>query len=313
MKVTIVGGINYDLNITSVNKIIPFDSNPSKINYSSGGVGRNIAEVLGKAFCNDQNYEIIMLGAVGKDFEGNFILKETEKACVNCSYIKKDEKYNTGKYITFNDKNNDLYVAANDMEIYDNIKNEDIEKWNEILIDSDILLIDTNLKIEIINLILSIIYSFSKKVFTIIETVSMNKITKLRELKYKVDILKTNKNEFMHLYGLHDEKQIFKTCKKIKSFHDIIITNKEKEVIYYSNKKINFINTIKTDVINSNGAGDSFTGGLIYGILNNFNMIKSIKYGNIFASLSLSSKNIFIENFNIDFVNKIYRRNYNEN
>ncbi|MDK2945644.1 carbohydrate kinase family protein [Geotoga petraea] len=309
MKVTIIGGINYDLTITSLNKIIPFDSNPSKINYSPGGVGRNIAEVLGKAFYKNHKHEITMLGAVGLDFEGEFVLKETENAGVNCKNVKKDKKISTGKYITFNDVNNDMYVAANDMSIYDHISKEDILLWENILKSTEILLIDTNLNIEIINKVLSLT---PKNIITIIETVSMNKILKLKGLRYDVDILKTNKNEFMYFYNLDEEHQIFEKCKNIKSFHDIIITNKEKEVLYYSDQKMDYIKTISSDVINSNGAGDSFTAGLVYGLMNNFSIIKSIEYGNVFASLSLRSEKIFPSILKIEKINEIYRRSYDE-
>jgi pseudouridine kinase len=310
MIVTIAGGINYDLSIIALNKIIPFDSNPSKILYSSGGVGRNIAEIIGKSQMNNENVVVYLLGVVGDDPEGRYVVRETQKSNVKCDYVNVDDRFNTGKYITFNDFDNDMYVAANDMEIYDNLDVDIVEKWENILKKTDILIMDTNLDIKIINKVLSLI---PEETLSIIETVSMNKIIKLKKLKYDIDILKTNKNEFMHFYGIEKEGQIFDMCKKIKSFHDIIITNKENKVIYFTDNEIKYIKTINSNVVNSNGAGDSFTAGLVYGILANLNIFDSIKYGNIFAYLSLNSESVFKDIIDEKELTILYRRYYSEN
>lgn len=310
MIVTVIGGINYDLSITSLNKIIPFDSNPSKVFYAPGGVGRNIAEVIGKSQINNKNVEVYLLGVVGNDPEGNYVIKETKKSNVKCEFVNVNDHFNTGKYITFNDNDNDMYVAANDMEIYDNLNIEVVEKWEKILKQTDILIMDTNLDINILNKVLSII---PKETLSIIETVSMSKIKKLKKLKFDIDILKTNRNEFMYFYGIEKEEQIFDSCKNIKSFHDIIITNKENDVIYYTDNEFKYVKTISSNVVNSNGAGDSFTAGLIYGILDDLNIFNSIKYGNIFAYISLNSESIFKDKIDEKELTTLYRRYYSEN
>jgi sugar/nucleoside kinase (ribokinase family) len=102
-------------------------------------------------------------------------------------------------------------------------------------------------------------------------------------------------------------------CKKIKSFHDIIITNKENKVIYFTDNEIKYIKTINSNVVNSNGAGDSFTAGLVYGILANLNIFDSIKYGNIFAYLSLNSESVFKDIIDEKELTILYRRYYSEN
>jgi sugar/nucleoside kinase (ribokinase family) len=117
----------------------------------------------------------------------------------------------------------------------------------------------------------------------------------------------------MYFYGLKAENQIFDICKKIKSFHDIIITNKENDVIYYSGEELKYVKTISSKVVNSNGAGDSFTAGIIYGILADLTIFDSIKYGNIFAYLSLNSKGIFKDKIYENELTNLYRRFYSEN
>ncbi|MGM0640538.1 MAG: carbohydrate kinase family protein [Thermotogota bacterium] len=309
MKISIIGGINYDLSINAYNKIIPFDSNPSKISYSAGGVSRNIAEVLGKLFKTYKNHNIYLYGVVGDDPEGDFILKQTERSGVDCSNVLKNNKINTGKYVTFNENNGDMYVAANDMRIFDYLDNDILKKWKHNLIDSDVVLLDANLNIDLIN---EILYLLPKNIITIIETVSMNKIIKLKKLNFTVDILKTNLKEFKYLYDFNNDNKILDVCKNIKSFHDIIITNGENEVFYYKNEEIKNIKTIKADVVNTNGAGDSFTGGFIYGICNGYDYIKSIRYGNVCSSFSLKTNYIFPDNISLNEINKLYRRYYFE-
>jgi len=309
MKISIIGGVNYDLIINAYNKIIPFDSNPSKISYSAGGVSRNIAEVLGKISKIDHNNKIFLYGLVGNDPEGKFVLEYTEESGVDCSNVIVKKDISTSKYITFNEDNGDMYVAANDMRLYDSIDKSILVKWKQSLMESDIVLLDTNLQIEIINEILDFL---PKNIITIIETVSMNKITKLKKLKHKIDILKTNIKEFKYLYDLKNDEEILEYCKNIKSFHDIIITNQEKEVLYIKENDIQKIKTIKTEVVNTNGAGDSFTAGFIYGVSKNYNYDDAIRYGNVFSTMSLKTNQIFPKEIRLNKIDKLYRRNYIE-
>lgn len=310
MNISIVGGINYDITINSLNQIIPFDSNPSKINYAAGGVGRNIAEVLGKVFLNENKISINLFGFLGDDPEGSYVIDYTKKCGVNCENIIIKEKNNTGKYITFNNSNSDMYVAANDMEIYNNVKLEEIYSWLDEIKKSDILILDTNISIDIINKILE---NITSSTLTIIETVSMNKIIKLKQLDHNIDILKTNMKEFNYLYNTINEKQILDKCKIIKSFHDIIITNGNKDVLFYTDENLEKIKITKSKVINTNGAGDSFLAGFLYGIVKGYSKIKSIMYGNIFSNISLSTNQIFPNEINDIDINNLYRRFYNEN
>ncbi|NLY20375.1 MAG: winged helix-turn-helix transcriptional regulator, partial [Tissierellia bacterium] len=73
--IVIIGGADVDIVGKPFNKLIEKDSNPGKITYSVGGVGRNIAENLAKLKVDTR-----LLTAIGNDRNGDLI---KENAMVN--------------------------------------------------------------------------------------------------------------------------------------------------------------------------------------------------------------------------------------
>ena len=63
--ITIVGGINIDIEGSPFKPLVPEDSNPGKIRMSFGGVGRNIAENVVRS-----GGSTAMISVVGEDHMG---------------------------------------------------------------------------------------------------------------------------------------------------------------------------------------------------------------------------------------------------
>lgn len=79
-----------------------------------------------------------------------------------------------------------------------------------------------------------------------------------------------------------DKLELFKkyqnSCKGI-----VIFTSADDDIIY-SDNGIHYFTPYKVDTIDTAGAGDSFRSGIIYGILNNYPIEKSIAFASLLAS-----------------------------
>lgn len=88
------------------------DSNPGKIKFTPGGVGRNIAHnfaLLGK--------NSWLLTAVGNDFYGQSLLAQTNQSGVHVDKCLIVSGENTSSYLSLLDNTGEMLVAINDMSI----------------------------------------------------------------------------------------------------------------------------------------------------------------------------------------------------
>lgn len=68
----------------------------------------------------------------------------------------------------------------------------------------------------------------------------------------------------------------------------VIVVTLEKDGCYVATKKKSFYsNTRKVNVVDTTGAGDAFSAGFLYGMLNNYNVEKCAEIGNAVASFAI--------------------------
>eukprot|EP00804_Cyclotella_cryptica_P018695 CCRYP_007193-RB/>CCRYP_007193-RB protein AED:0.06 eAED:0.06 QI:653/1/1/1/1/0.83/6/76/563 len=123
-------------------KLIIGTSNPGKIHRSDGGVGRNVAEVLGRL-----GSKPIFYTAVGNDEIGRGILRRLGQECgviSNEKTVNVVDDVGTAEYYALNDHSSALIGAIADMDVLSHIpipSDSDLE-------GVDFLVLDANLPVE---------------------------------------------------------------------------------------------------------------------------------------------------------------------
>ncbi|KAE9837854.1 pseudouridine kinase, partial [Escherichia coli] len=110
--IVIIGSANIDVAGYSHHPLNYADSNPGKIKFTPGGVGRNIAHnlaLLGK--------NAWLLSAVGGDFYGQSLLAQTNQSGVYVDKCLIVPGENTSSYLSLLDNTGEMLVAINDMSI----------------------------------------------------------------------------------------------------------------------------------------------------------------------------------------------------
>jgi pseudouridylate synthase / pseudouridine kinase len=137
LPVYIFGGSTVDLVGTPViqNAKLANTSTPGIVRTSYGGVGRNIAEALGRCFKNgnkpdhltDNHCNIKFVSFVGDDTYGVAILEQLSKLEIDITDVHVTSECSTATYQAILDSSGDLYVAIADMQIMDmmNMRNID--------------------------------------------------------------------------------------------------------------------------------------------------------------------------------------------
>ncbi|PWJ90046.1 pseudouridine kinase [Oceanotoga teriensis] len=317
--VSVIGGINIDLNAkTDYN--YKFNSNPGNIFYSAGGVGRNIAENISKL-----GIKTYLFGVVGLDIFGEYVIDTTKNINLDLSRILKTKKYSTGIYLSILNNDNDMSYAISDMKINSLIDRNYIKNNLEILLNSKLCIIDTNLDYETILYIVHFLNC--NKIKYIIEPVSIQKINKLYNIKENIQCITPNIVELRNFIDEdfvfnnekedndNDIKKIFDLIKyKINFIDDIIVTLGKDGVLFFDiiNDEYFYEKSFSIEVINANGAGDAFLAGYSYGIYNEFDKIKSVRLGICNSLINLQSDDTVSKLLSEDLLKKTYWRFYNE-
>ena len=143
-RVLVVGGSVNDVvaKPTEGNDLISFTSNPGNFVECDGGVGRNVAEVLGRLGAKP-----LLFSAVGSDTRGKHIIEKLQIECgVKCSEdsIPIVNDSHTATYLAVLDCSGDLHVAIADMKVFENIPMPS----EKIIAAADYIVIDANPNIE---------------------------------------------------------------------------------------------------------------------------------------------------------------------
>lgn len=114
-QVVVMGGIVMDIVAKPEGELMLNTSNPATCMESDGGVGRNIAEVLGRLGAHP-----LLYSAVGNDSRGQAILSRLETECGVSSArdtVKIIDGGRTATYLAVLDGEGEMHVACADMDI----------------------------------------------------------------------------------------------------------------------------------------------------------------------------------------------------
>ena len=302
--VSVIGGSNIDLQGSTDNPLILHDSNPGEISMSTGGVGRNIAENLSRI-----SIPAKIFSYVGTDALGEFLIEETQKANVDTTYIKKHSTLPTSQYLSVLDDNNDILISISDMRIIDEMSIDDIKSYSNIINQSSVIVIDTNIPTKVIQYIAN---EYSH-VPLFLDPVSISKTSKIINIVGKFHTVKPNKLEAELITGIKitDQQSMLRAAQNIfdRGCKQIFISLGEEGVFYYDGIEYGQYSQRHIEVTSANGAGDAFMAGIVYGFLKLDSIKKTARYASAAATIALKSKNTInndLSHSNIELILKEY-------
>jgi ribokinase len=234
------------------------------------------------------NVKTGFVGAVGHDKDGKRILSHMETAGIEIKNVKTLTQVSTAKVLVFVDSQGEramysLPGANKEMKVDD----QDIEylKTSEFSVFSAIPGIGS---IKKIIQIIDQIYLDTKPVFMpggLYSTLGLEKLIPIIKRSYLTVL---NRREIDIITGCKDEyiNGAAKLCKM--GCKNVAVTTGKNGAFVFSSTDMKGLN-VPTPilahgmVVDSTGAGDAFTAGLLYGLLNNNELPRSAIYGNLSA------------------------------
>lgn len=274
-KIAVVGSINMDL-------VVESDSLPKKgetilgNNFFSGPGGKGANQAVAAARLGG---DVTFFGSLGKDYFGSELEKNLTDERVK-PFIRYDENQSTGvALINVYDDDNSIIVVSGANNIYnqnylDQLKSELIKfdivlfqlEINDSLVFELIDHLSANDKIIILN------PAPAKKIAPSI----IDKITYLTPNEHECQIIFDSQESIETLVQRHPAK--------------LIVTCGEKGVCYYDGQVQVVPSMDVANIVDTTGAGDTFSGAFAYGIGRGDTLIKAIQFANVAAGLSITKK-----------------------
>lgn len=299
----VIGGANMDICGAASNTFKIKDSNPGIISMSAGGVARNIAENLALLEC-----QCHLIAAIGKDDFGNSLLNHANAVGINTDKILKLENKKTSIYLSIVDNTGEMISAISDMAIVNHITPEYIELHNEIIQKASVIVLDTNIPEKTLS---NIINRF-KEVPIIVDAVSTVKAMKIKEHLSGIHSLKCNKIEAEALSDIEGDLNAITNWFHQRGVVRIYITLGEEGAFYSEDQTSGKIAHQKQHckVINVTGAGDAFTAGIAYGLLKDWNIVKSTHFSMAASVIALNSGDTINPQMSLKKISNIMENEY---
>ncbi|MBZ9635375.1 ribokinase [Clostridium sp. FP1] len=283
-KICILGSLNLDIvlkveNMPKIGETIFAKS----LTTMPGGKGANQAVASRR-----MGSEVYMIGKVGLDSNGEFLVGKLENDGINTDYVFKDNKETTGTaIINVNCEGNNSIVVVAGANMSINI--DEIKQSYSIIKACDAIVAQFETPSEIT--IAAFNYARSQGIITILNPAPAKKIDE--NLLKCTDIIIPNETEACELTGILVED--LESAKKAAAnfikmgVNYVIITLGSKGAALITKEKAELIPAILVNAIDTTAAGDSFIGAVASKLgseeLNYENLKKAIVFANKVSSI----------------------------
>ncbi len=296
--ICVVGGINLDLSATSYSNACMEDSNPGKVNYTPGGVGRNIAENICRL-----GEKVSLIAPFGDDDYGKMLIKSCDEIGIDVSNRLNFPNENTGMYVCVNDYDGEMLIAISAMDICQKVLPNTLEDKIDFLNKSQLIVLDANLPES------SLVYiTENAKVPVFADAVSVAKCSKIKKILPKLTLVKANRFEAEALSDvpIKTMKDLEKAAKALLNtgLKNIIITLGKEGAFFANEKQYGTIPALKVNVLNVTGCGDAFMSAATVRYLYNQNLEDMAKYGIVAAGLSATHNSAVFPYLSMDMIKR---------
>ena len=263
-------------------------SNLGRVRNSEGGVARNIAENLARL-----EVETILLTAVGQDAAGRRVIRKCEEAGINCQYVNRIPNARTGTYLALLTPEGDLMTAISDFAVMESIDADYLKQHEALFADAAMIVIDATLTPAALATVFELAQRYQVRLCA--DPTTPQLAGKLCDYIDRMYMISPNAAETTVLCGLddpaHDHETAINTARHLVSLGAgvAVVTLGERGLAYADGSGGGFIPAINTRVVDPTGAGDAFSGAVIFGLLNEVPIDEAMRLGVTAASMTLQS------------------------
>ena len=278
--ILVVGSLNADLVVRVLRFPQPGETiSGEDLQVIPGGKGANQAVAAARL-----GSQVSMLGRVGKDSFGGFLLDNLGSNQVDSQFVKREDA-STGTAIIVVDPNgqNSIVLSAG---ANGKVSPADVESAS--FLNYDLLLLQ--LEIPVPAVLAAARRAKANNLQVILNPAPAREISD--ELIALVDFIIPNESELRLLTGT-DVKDVASAERAShillqRGAQNVIVTLGEKGALIVNSKQVTHVDTFRVDVVDTTAAGDAFIGGFSTALLQNMSLEESVRYGCACGALAAS-------------------------
>jgi ribokinase len=275
--ILVIGSLNADLVVRAPHFPLPGETiSGGDLQIIPGGKGANQAVAAAR-----QGASVAMIGRVGKDSFGPFLIESLKSNNVDASHVRVDESA-TGTAIIVVDSNgqNSIVLSAG---ANGKVSALDIDALN---LEAKVLLLQLEIPLETV--IHTAKWGKQKGMIVILNPAPARELPD--ELIANADYIIPNETELSLLSGVPvtDDASADKAAKVLLSrgAKNVIVTLGSNGALLVSEKQVIHVDAYKVEVIDTTAAGDAFIGGFASALLRGIEIEKAVKYANSCGALA---------------------------
>lgn len=280
-KIVVIGSLNYDIilkipRLPECGETLP----ANQVTFSAGGKGANQAVQAAKL-----GIHTYLVGCVGEDAHGAYLLDSAKNYGVNTDYIKKTKEA-TGMGIVNAVQDGSVFACIVRGANFA-ITNQEIDDAEKLMKEAELVILQMEIPQSINEYAIKKAKQCGCKV--LLNAAPAEKMSE-QYLK-QCDIIVVNEVEagFYLEKEIKDVEQAKEGAEKLAQKYnaDIIITLGKAGAVVSEKEKIKFIPSKKVDAVETTGAGDSFIGGVGYALMQGKNLTEACEFATCCSAVTV--------------------------
>ena len=281
--ITVIGAANIDITASPIGRYVPCDSNPSRVEISFGGVGRNIAHNL--CLMGEQ---VRLFTVFGDDSIALSLRDDCRRLGMTIDPILEVAGARSNYFICVNDHNGEMQAGAADMELMSHLTPEMVASHIAGINESDAVIADCNPNEDVLKFLVD---NCTAPLY--IDATSAAKAMKIRSLldagHHAPLIVKVNQAEAVALSGIKGDIEAMAQWFINRGVSRIFITMGSRGVCCSDGRQCLTLPSQAVTVVNATGAGDAFMAAVVHAELHGATLHEACSTGIKAAALALQS------------------------
>ena len=282
----------------------PFDSKIEieKMRFDVGGSGHNVAVNL-----SNLGDKTVFFSRIGYDSNGDLIYNSLKKYDVNLSEVKRTRNVLSGFSLVFlfkGEKSIVTYRGANNLVGATDVDERIIKKSKWFVFTS----MTSDKNIQFVKKTIQVCLKHDVKILCNPSSSMVN--YRKKELRHFIrysDLVIMNKKEALKLSGVNSITEALKFL-KLRSKGDVVITLGSKGCLLATKKYTKRFKAYKVKLVDTTGAGDSFSAGIIHALKKGYDIKHAVRFGSALSALVIQTEGATKKLPKIDEIEDFLRR-----
>jgi ribokinase len=280
-NVVVVGSLNIDLIAKTPRAPTAGETvNAEEFFIVPGGKGANQAVGMARL-----GLDVTLIGRVGTDYFGDFLIRELQKEKLNTVYIPRDEEELTSIAMIVLEESGENRIVVAQRANY-RIAPSDIDRAVSEIEIADLVVCHFGRAHPVLSYVLQLAKEKNKK--TVVNPAPAFPLS--QDLLISIDYLIVNQGEAEIISGIPvtDLTSAFHAAKHLHSqgSNEVIITLGAEGAIFSTNHQQFHLPAYSVTAVDTTAAGDAFIAGLVYGILKDWSPTERVQFANACGALA---------------------------